>query len=504
MKNKLSQYLHDWRGEAAALVAGSAVPLAFAPFNLFPLVFVALALLFYIWQNTRRLNRVFLRGYLFGLGYFGFGVSWVSISMVRFGGMGLPLSIALTALLVFFLSLYIAGVGYLAKRFYPHASPRINFLLLFPSLWVVLEWVRGWLFTGFPWIDVGYSQVLSPLAGLFPVAGVYGVTLAVSVCAGCLAVFAYEPPRLVIKDGILLIGILAVSGLLMLVPWSQPAGQPLTASLIQGNVPQEIKWIPQQRQPTIDLYTRLTRANWQSDIIIWPETALPAYYHQAEDFLRQLGAEARRHDTSMLIGLPYLELGDGTKKYYNSAVVLNDGEIEFYHKYHLVPFGEFIPLQWLLGDLLAFMNIPMADFSGSPSHEPVVTMAGLKGAVSICYEDAFGEEVINGLPAANFLINISNDAWFGDSLAPPQHLQKAQVRTLETARPMLRATNNGISAVIDHHANVVASLPQFEKGVLTTQFQPMQGTTLYIMAGNYLVLVLCCVMLVTGYRYSRP
>ena len=503
MKNKLSVYLHDWRGELAALLFGVLVPLAFAPFNLFPLVFLSLAALFYIWQNTDHPGRVFLRGYIFGLGYFGLGVSWVSISMVRFGGMSLALSILLTVLLVLFVSLYVGGAGYLAKKLFSRASPRVNMLLLFPSLWLLLEWTRGWLFTGFPWVDIGYSQVLSPLAGLFPVAGVYGVSLAVAVCAGCLAVFAYESPKAVIKDGLLLIGILTVSGLLMLVQWAQPVGQRLKVSLIQGNVPQEIKWIPQQRQPTIDLYTRLTRANWRSDIIIWPETALPAYYHQAEDFLKKLAAEARRHNSSLLIGLPYLDFNHGEKKYYNSAVVLNDGGIEFYNKYHLVPFGEFIPLKWLLGDFLAFMNIPMADFSNSDRHEPLVTMGQYKGAVSICYEDAFGEEVINGLPEANFLINISNDAWFGDSLAPHQHLQKAQVRSLETARPMLRATNNGISAVIDHKANIIGSLPQFEQGVLTVEFQPMQGATPYVVVGNYLVLMICYLMLIVGYRYSR-
>ena len=500
MKKKLSPLIQNWRGEIAALFFGAIVPLAFAPFDLFPLVFISLAALYFILLNTDGLKRVFLRGYLFGIGYFGLGVSWVTISMVRFGGMSMPLSVALTALLVLFLSLYIGGIGYIARRYLPNASPRLTLLLIFPALWVSLEWVRGWLFTGFPWIDIGYSQVLSPLSGLMPVVGVYGVSLAVAVCAGCLTVFAYEPPKAVLKEGALLIGILSVSGLLMLVEWSEPVGKPITASLIQGNVPQEIKWIPQQRQPTIDLYTRLTVQHWDSDIIIWPETALPAYYHQAEEFLKQLAKEARGKNTSMLIGLPSVEFTNGDKRYYNSAVILNDGNLALYHKYHLVPFGEYIPLKWLLGNFLGFLQIPMANFHHSDQHEPVVSMSGLKGAVSICYEDAFGEEVINGLPEANFLINISNDAWFGDSLAPHQHLQKAQVRALETARPMLRATNNGISAIIDHKANIIATSPQFEQHVLTVAFQPMQGTTLYVIFGNYPVLAIAAMMLLLAWR----
>jgi len=503
VKKRLSSTIQNWRGEVAALFFGALVPLAFAPFDFFPLAFVSLSALFYIFLNTNSLKRVFLRGYLFGVGYFGIGVSWVSVSMVRFGGISLPLSIALTALLVLFMALYIAGVGYIARRYFSNASLRGTLLLLYPALWVLLEWIRGWLFTGFPWLDVGDSQVLSPLSGLMPVTGVYGVSLAVAVCAGCLTVLVYESPKAIIKDGMLLIGIIIVSGLLMFVQWSSPAGKPLKVSLIQGNVPQEIKWIPQQRQPTIDLYTRLTVQHWDSDIIIWPETALPAYYHQAENFLQRLALEARQHKTSMLIGLPYVEFDNTEKRYYNSAVILNDGGLSLYHKYHLVPFGEYIPLKWLLGNLLGFLQIPMADFHNSNKHEPLVTMSGLQGAVSICYEDAFGEEVIDGLPEANFLINISNDAWFGDSLAPHQHLQKARIRSLETARPMLRSTNNGISAVIDHKGNIIARSPQFEQHVLTAEFTPMRGTTIYAFVGNYLVLVICLVMVAAGFVNSR-
>ncbi len=494
--------MQSWRGEIAALVFGGLVPLAFAPFDLFPVVFISIAALFYIVDNTPDLHRVLLRGYLFGLGYFGLGVSWVSISMVRFGGMSLPLSIALTALLVLFLSLYIAGVGYLGRKFFPLASARVRLLLLYPSFWVLLEWVRGWLFTGFPWIDIGYSQVLSPLAGLLPLLGVYGVSLVVAICAGCLVLLIYEQGRMLGNVGLLLVSLLLSSGLLMLVDWSEPVGQPLKVSMVQGNIPQEMKWIPQQRQPTIDLYTGLTRQHWDSDIIIWPETALPAYYHQAEEFLRQLAREAHENHTSMLIGLPFLDFNNGDRRYYNSAVVLDNSDIQFYHKYHLVPFGEYVPLKWLLGDFLGFLRIPMADFSRSAKHEPVVTMSGLKGAVSICYEDAFGEEVIHGLPEANFLINISNDAWFGDSLAPHQHLQKARVRAMETARPMLRATNTGISAVIDHEGKILKTSPQFKQDVLTVEFQPMQGNTLYGMVGNYLVLMLSGLMLLVGWRLS--
>ena len=485
------------------MMAGALVPLAFAPFNIFPLIFLSVATLFFLLQSTESLKRVFFRGYLFGCGYFGFGVTWVSVSMVRFGGMSFALSIALTILLVLVLSFYIGGIGYLARRYFSNASTLTNFLLIFPALWVFLEWVRGWLFTGFPWLGAGYSQILSPLSSWFPIVGVYGVSLGITVIAGSLISLLYVSSRQRVIIGSGLAGFLLLSGLLSLIPWADPIGKPLTVSMIQGNIPQEIKWVPQQRQPTIELYTKHTVENWDSDIIIWPETALPAYFNQAESFLKSLAKDARQNNTSLLIGLPSARVVNNEKYYYNSAVVLDGGGLQLYNKYHLVPFGEFIPLKWLLGDLLQFLNIPMANFNNSEAHQPIVNMSGLKGAVSICYEDVFGEEVINGLPEANFLINISNDAWFGDSLAPHQHLQKAQVRSLETARPMLRSTNNGISAVIDHEANVLATSPQFKEHVLTANFQPMQGSTFYVLVGNYLVLVIVAIMLSVGWRRSR-
>lgn len=503
MKNRLSALTQDWRGEVAALIAGLLMPLAFAPVDLFPLAFLSIAILFFLFLNTENLSRVFLRGYLYGLGYFGLGVTWVSVSMVRFGGMSFLLSVALTALLAIVLAFYIAGIGYLSRKLFPRATATVQLVLLYPAFWVLLEWVRGWLFTGFPWIDVGYSQIATPFSAWYAVTGVYGVSLLVAVMSGCMVALFYLKSMQRRWLVAALTGLLVLSSLMLLISWSTPIGKPLRASLIQGNVPQEIKWIPQQRKPTIDLYSRLTFENWASDVIIWPETALPAYFNQAETFLRSLAQQAKQNNTSMLIGIPSATIVDDKKHYYNSAVILNDGDLQMYHKFHLVPFGEYIPFKWLLGDLLGFMNVPMADFSSSEIHQPVVTMSGLKAAVSICYEDVFGEEVIHGLPEANFLINISNDAWFGDSLAPHQHLQKARVRSLETARPMLRSTNNGISAVIDHRGKVLDVSPQFSQHVLTVDFQPMQGSTVYVIVGNYLMLSLVALMLFFSWRFTR-
>jgi apolipoprotein N-acyltransferase len=288
------------------------------------------------------------------------------------------------------------------------------------------------------------------------------------------------------------------SGLLSLVEWSTPKDGPIRASLIQGNVPQNLKWRPEQRAPTIELYTRLSRQRWDRDIVIWPETALPAYYHQAETFLQGLAAEARAGGgATLLMGLPVMA-DPVNGRYYNSVVRVGE-PVQFYHKSHLVPFGEYIPLKALLGRLLDILRVPMADFSRGDEQQPLLEAAGQHIGVSICYEDAFGEEVIRGLPQASLLVNVSNDAWFGDSFAPHQHLQMARMRTLETARPMLRATNNGVSALIDHRGRVLATSPQFEVAVLDGEVQPRAGATPYVVMGNTpLILCLLVMVLVAG------
>ncbi len=470
-----------------ALLAGLALPLAFAPFGLFPLAMVSLAVLFWLWREMSP-RQAFLSGYLFGVGYFGLGASWVAVSMYRFGGMGVALSLLSTLLFVLVLAAFPAVTGWLYRRYFARFSRPLRLLLVLPALWGLLEWTRGWILTGFPWLALGYSQTDSPLGGVAPVLGVYGIGWLVTLSAGLL-LLAWQMPARRWLPLLALLGIWVLGAGLSQVEWSAPAGEPLRASLIQGNVPQNLKWLPEQRQPTIDLYTRLSRQHWaDSDIVIWPETALPAYYHQAERFLQGLAAEAARHGSSLMLGLP-VRPESAPDTYYNSVVAVGE-PVQFYNKHHLVPFGEYIPLKDLLGGLLDILQVPMADFSRGAAVQPPLVVAGQKIAVSICYEDAFGEEVIRALPQATVLVNVSNDAWFGDSLAPHQHLQMARMRSMETARPMFRATNNGISALIDHRGRVTARSPQFEVYVLSGSLQPRRGATPYVLGGNYSLLVL--------------
>ncbi len=500
-----------WRSGVLSLLAGILLPLAFAPVNFSPLAFITPAILFWLWLDSTP-KRAFITGYLFGLGFFGVGISWVAVSFYQFGGMGFVLSAAATMLFVLFLALFPAMLGWSGRRYLSHLNRSFYLLLFLPAAWVLVEWVRGWILTGFPWLHLGNSQTDSPLIGLAPVVGMYGISWSLTFSAGVLVWALVESNRNRVIGLVCVAVLWAAAGFLTLIEWSDNDGEMLTASLIQGNVPQNLKWRPEQRRPTIDLYTRLSRDRWDRDIVIWPETALPAYYHQAESFLQGLAREAKSNGgAELLIGLPVLEKSDDNSEsdqYFNSVVRVGTGDgdaTQIYYKSHLVPFGEYIPLKDLLGGLLELMQVPMANFSRGDVKQPLVTVAGRSVGISICYEDVFGEEVIRGLPEASLLVNVSNDAWFGDSFAPHQHLQMARMRSIETARPMLRATNNGISAVIDHKGNVLATSPQFEVAVLDGKVQPQSGATPYVLAGNWPVLFgMFLAIGVSGWLARRP
>lgn len=476
-----------------ALFAGLLLPLSFAPFGFFPLAVISPAILFWLWRDMSA-RQAFFSGYLFSVGYFGLGVSWVAVSMYRFGGMGVTLSVLSTVLFVLVVGAFPAMAGWLYRRYFSNLATGQQLLLVLPALWGLTEWSRSWVLTGFPWLALGNSQTDSPLAAVAPVLGVYGISWLLTLSAGLLVLAALRPQRRWLPL-LSLVVIWSASAGLSNIEWSTPAGERLSASLIQGNVPQNLKWRPEHRQPTIDLYTRLSRENWAtSDIVIWPETALPAYYHQAERFLKGLEREARAQGSTLMLGLPVRPQA-APKAYYNSVVAvgisaLGTDDTQIYKKHHLVPFGEYVPFKSVLGGLLDVLKVPMADFSRGAAKQPPLKVAGQKIAVSICYEDVFGEEVIRALPEATLLLNVSNDAWFGDSLAPHQHLQMARMRSMETARPMFRATNNGISAIIDHRGHVSKQSPQFEVFVLSGSVQPRSGATPYVLAGNYPLLAL--------------
>lgn len=495
------EFLKKTPGDLLALVAGGIMPLAFAPFSIYLLAPISLVLLMFCWHQISP-GRAFFRGWLYGISMFGFGVSWVHISMNEYGGIGIPLAVFLTALFVMFLALFPALTGYLGRRLVLGGEHKLarEYLLIVPAMWMLVEWIRGIIFTGFPWLSIGYSQIDTALSGYAPIFGVYFVSYVTVMTAGLIAYWILQG-KTALKIALpSLIAVWIVGAALKAVPWSQPVDDPIKISMIQGNVSQDKKWLPEQRLPTLNMYTELSRKNWDSDLIIWPETAVPSLYHQAIAFLKNIAQEARMNSSELLVGIPVYNKRED--EYFNAMLSLGLKE-SFYEKTHLVPFGEFIPFKDYIGDLLEILKIPMANFTAGRQEKPLLFVGGQNAGISICYEDVFGEEVALALPEATYLINTSNDAWFGDSLAPHQHLEIARMRSLETGRYLVRSTNTGISAFIDDKGKIISTSPQFETHVLTESIQPMQGMTFYAVFTNIPVVLLSIILLGTAVILGR-
>ncbi|MEN8130770.1 MAG: apolipoprotein N-acyltransferase [Pseudomonadota bacterium] len=473
-----------------ALVAGGSLVVVFAPYGWWPLSLVAPAVLLFLWLDCSA-RQSFWRGYLFGLGLFSLSVSWVYNSIYEFGHAPPILAFSITLLFILFLSLYPALTGLLARslRYLPLA---VRLTLVYPLIWMLLEWLRGWVLTGFPWLLLGQAHVDTPLAGIIPVFGVLAASGLNMLLAGLLVLSVVSAGRTRALSVVLIVSITIVAQLLTHIDWTQPTGSPIKVSLIQANISQDIKWQPERFQSTLDLYRNLSRAHWDSDIIIWPETAVPAFYHQVEEsFLTPLAEEAQGHGSELLVGI--FVRGKDQGRSYNSVVKPGQSP-RFYHKRHLVPFGEYFPLRSALAWMADLIVIPMSDLD-TGRDRPLVQLQDYNVGVSICYEDAYGNEVIDALPEADLLVNVSNDAWFGDSLAPHQHLEIARLRALETGRYLLRSTNTGISAVIGPKGGVVARSPQFRADVLSAEIVAQGGLTPYARWGNWALMVIISVTL---------
>ena len=470
-----------------ALLAGALLPLAFAPFECFPLAILGPGILFALWCRAAP-RRALGLGFVFGLGQFGVGVSWVYVAIHQFGHSAVVVALVLTALFVALLALFPAAVGYLAARLQRRFGLGAPWALLavMPASWVLGEWVRGWFLTGFPWLDLGYSQIDAPLAGLAPVLGVYGLSWASALSAGLLAWLALEvrwPRGRALSAGLVALAVLwGGAAALGHVEWTRPTGAPVRVSLIQGDVAQETKWDPGAVAHRVNVYAMLTGQHWDSDLIVWPENAMTDFYYRlAPGFLDGLAAQAKAHHSDIVFGIPVMDRDTG--RYY--AAMMSLGRTPgVYRKRHLVPFGEYVPLQSVLRGLIAFFDLPMSNFSPGPADQPLLRGAGQPLAVSICYEDAFGSELRGDLPRATLLVNGSNNAWYGDSLAPAQHLEIGRMRALEMGRDLAGATTNGISALVDYRGRILARAPQFERTVLTGELQPRAGATPYVRWGN--------------------
>lgn len=489
--------------DVLALAGGLLAPLAFSPFDWSFLAIFSLSLLFWSWQQTTP-GLAAWRGYLFGLGQFGAGVSWVYVSMHDYGGASVLEAGFLTVLFVSFLALYPALAGYLAVWLSGGKHQGMKPLFSFAAVWVLVEWFRGWFLTGFPWLEFGGSQVGTPLGqGLAPLAGVYGVGLGVAVLAALLVALLGRQRNGCGWHAVAGIALIVItSSLLARVPWTEPSGEPFRVALLQGNVPQDQKWVPALQQSTLQMYVDLTRQHWDARLIVWPETAVPAFFHQVKDtWLADLQSEARARGTDLLIGMPVLDPETG--HYYNALVDIG-ATPGMYFKRHLVPFGEFLPVRSLLGFVLDWLDIPLADFSRGGDRQPLLVAAGYPLQASICYEDIFGHEARVGLPEATYLVNVTNDAWFGGSIAPFQHVQMARMRALETGRYLVRATNTGVTAVISPQGRIIDQAPLFERAVITADIEARRGMTPYIALGDWPVIVALLLYVLGSMRRIEP
>ncbi len=488
-----------------AVLAGSVTVLGFAPFYLYPVPIATLAMLIVIWQRTGSARAAALIGFAFGLGYFLTGVSWVYVSLHDFGAMPALLAAVLTLLFCCILAAYLAATG-AAYRALGARTVWITVVVL-PALWTLADWVRGWLFTGFPWIALGYSQVpASPLAGYVPVVGVYGVTWATAMSAALLVTlwncWKGEGGKLkekgckrLLPSAFILVFLWAGGYGLQQIAWTTPLGAPISVSLLQGNIPQDMKWRPERVAPTLNAYRDLVVAS-RARLIVLPETALPLFLHEVPaDYLAELAAHARSNGGDALIGVPERS---SARDYYNSVLSFGMASTQTYRKSHLVPFGEFVPLKPLFGWFFEVAQIPLLDFSrGAETQEPL-DVAGQRVAVDICYEDAFGAEIIRQLPQATMLVNVSNVAWFGRSVAPQQHLQISQTRALETGRYVLRATNTGMTAIINQRGKVLQVAPEFARAVVNGDAQGYAGATPFVHWGNVPVISLALMLVLAA------
>jgi apolipoprotein N-acyltransferase len=477
-----------------AFVAGAAMVPAFAPLEWFPLALVALAVLTHLWLAAPGPRAAAALGFAFGMGMFLVGVSWVYISLHRYGAMPAPLAAIATLGFCAILAAYPALAGALQARF--RVPPALRAALVIPALWTLGEFLRATLFTGFPWLALGSAAIDTPLAGFAPLGGVYATSLAVASAAGLLWCVAAGHARWAAIPAFAILGI--AGAVLRPIEWTAPAGAPFAASLVQGNVPQDLKFDPARYARTLEVHARLAEES-RARLIVLPETAVPRMLDSVDPaYLERLRILAARNGGDLLLGAP-TRLAAGS--YLNSVASFGASPTQLYHKQHLVPFGEFVPPGF--GWVVRVLSIPLADFSRGAATQRPLAVAGQRVAVNICYEDAYGGELIRQLPEATLLVNVSNVAWFGDSLAPAQHLQIARARALETGRMHLTSTNTGITAAIGADGRVRARLPQFVEGRLDVEVQGYAGATPYVRFGDAPALALAALVLAAAALVAR-
>lgn len=501
MLNKLRAFAHHSKIRLLlAYLAGASTALAFAPYGLWPVYLIALT--FALYQTDKLSPKSALKSWLsFGFGCFSVGISWVHVSMATYGGMPLIASIALMAILALYLALYPALCGFLLQKIAPQ-SGIIRNILLFPALWTLTEWLRGWILTGFPWLWAGYSQTEGPLKPLASIIGTLGISFVLALLAGAFALLLQKRWH----SAAIAVPLIAVASYLTpMFSNISLTGDSVKVALVQGNIPQSMKWEPEALWPTMSKYMDLSRPEFDADIIIWPEAAIPAPEYMVSEFLNNANKAANLNHSAIITGI----ISHQQDSFYNSLIVLGNhdskeqaqadytgtGNNEF-KKHHLLPIGEFVPLESLLRPLAPFFNLPMSSFQRGEYQQANLNAVGHQVAPAICYEIAFPEQLrANVNMGTELLLTVSNDAWFGTSNGPLQHMEIAQMRSIELGRPLVRATNNGVTAVVDENGNITHQLPQFETGVLVADIPLVEGQTVFAKLGQWPTLFISALLL---------
>jgi apolipoprotein N-acyltransferase len=552
---------------ALSLLAGALLPLAFAPFEQFWLAPLSYAVLLYLWKDVAS-SRAFGLGFAFGCASFGFGTYWTFIAVRIMGGAPVAVAVFLTVGLVFICAAFVGLAGFIAARWFRTSGVAARLVTL-PALFVLCEWLRGWAFTGFGWLSAGYSQTSSWLMGYAPILGLHAMSWAVLVTAGAIVVIAETVVAAASRRryagalaAVLVVAAVWVAGLAARAQrWTVPQQRTLSVALLQGDVAQDLKWKPEQLTSTLDLYARLTVQNLGTELIVWPEAAVPTLMEYVGRYVDDVRRVSAARGSTVLLGIlrgvpdargesvsrdatgagsdtgsrgrvnshgasdssgdtgssddvssdgdaeargdAGSRESDSTSDSFQNVLIALTDPMQTYVKRHLVPFGEYFPVPSFIRSWMRLMSLPYTDATPGAPDQPPLDAAGQRIAVTICYEDVFGAEQLHYLPDATLLVDVSNDAWFGDSIAPHQHLQIAQVRAAEAGRYLLRATNTGVTAVIDDRGNVEQTLPQFKPAVLKATVRGFDGATPYARVGNWLVVLAALAAVLTQWRRLR-
>ncbi|HET8730698.1 MAG TPA: apolipoprotein N-acyltransferase [Moraxellaceae bacterium] len=479
------------------LALGVLTPFAFSPFDLWPLALIGIGLAGELLRGHSVRRTAFL-AWCHGFGLWCFGTYWLYVSIHDYGYTPPWLATPMVAGLAAFMALFFAGMGAIYARLRLARTP----LLALPALWVLGEWVRSWFLTGFPWLFTGYAFIDTPLAGYAPVTGVFGVSLIAVFTA--LALVRTAADR---RAWPALTAALALWGLgfiLQQVTWTHPTGDSLSVSIVQGNIPQESKWQLEWRDKTVDIYRQLSKTEWGRDLVIWPEAAVPMFFHEARPEMMEMEDNALTGHSAFVTGIPWMEVNEVQRKFwiYNAIYATGEGS-GVYFKQRLVPFGEYIPLDAWLRGALPFLDMPMTSFTEGPPDQTPLTVQKMKLGPMICYEIAYPDLVRQIAARSDVLATISNDGWFGATMGPHQHFQMVRMRALENGREVIRATNNGISAIIDTRGHVREEAPQFQRLVLRANVHGYRGLTPFMIVGSVPTLAACALLLVISRRRGR-